>query len=97
MKTVYSVFLLELRRVFSKRNIVILIVLMLLCLYFVQKGIQTYRSIFDQKEKFLETEWLKTELYFSYALYGAYGFRLLFVPSPLSVLFHPAPSARLVP
>lgn len=87
MKTLYTVFFLELRRIFSKRNIIILILFLLLCLYFVQKGIQHYRVIIDKKEKFLETERLKTELYISYALYATYGFRLLFVPSPLSVLF----------
>ena len=87
MKTLYTVFLLELRRVFSKRNIIILIIFLLLCLYFVQKGIHNYRTIIDSKEKFLETERLKTDLYISYAVYAAYGFRLLFVPSPLSVLF----------
>lgn len=59
----------------------------MLCLYFVQKGIHHYRTIIDNKQKFLETERLKTDLYFSYAIYAAYGFRLFFVPSPLSVLF----------
>ncbi len=59
----------------------------MLCLYFVQVGIHHYRTIIDNKEKFLETERLKTDLYINYALYAVYGFRLQFVPSPLSVLF----------
>jgi ABC-type transport system involved in multi-copper enzyme maturation permease subunit len=59
----------------------------MMCLYFVQKGINQYRTIIEDKEKFLETERLKTDLYFSYSVYANYGFRLQFLPSPLSVLF----------
>ena len=87
MKTFYTVLLLEHRRIFSRRNIIILILFLLLCLYFIQAGVHHYKTIIQDKEKFLETERIKTDLYINYAIYGSYGFRLLFVPSPLSILF----------
>lgn len=87
MKTLITVLWLELRRIFSKRNIIILILFGILCFYFIQVGVHHYKTIIQDKEKFLETENLKVELFINYAIYAAYGFRLLFVPSPLSILF----------
>lgn len=87
MRTFITVLSLEIRRVFSRRNVIILVLFFLLCQYFVQVGIHQYKTIIQDKDKFLETEKLKTDLYINYALYGSYGFRILFVPSPLSALF----------
>lgn len=59
----------------------------LLSLYFVQIGINNYKSVIENKEIFQNFERLKVKQYNNYNQYGTYGFRILFVPSPLSIYY----------
>ena len=79
---------LELKRMFSIRLLILCFILLLLSLYFVQIGIDDYERIIANKERFQDIERLKVNQYFTYAQYGAYGFRLMFIPSPLSIFFN---------
>lgn len=88
MKFFRAVFRLEFKRFWCKRNVLIFLVFFLLLLYFLQDGINNYHSILSNKDLFQETERTKVDQYVLYTQYGAYGIRLLFIPSPLSVVFN---------
>jgi len=88
MKSFFILFKFELRRFASKRNILLLLVLLLFSLYFLQSGINEYKSILNRKDKFLEIEKAKVSQYINYSQYGTYGFRMLFMPSPLMAFFN---------
>ncbi len=78
---------LEWKRLLNKKNSGLLLVLWLLCLYFVQLGVSDYKSLLESKENFQETERLKVKRYTHYGLYGTYGLRLMFMPSPAGIFF----------
>ena len=88
MHTFKAFFILEFKRFFGKRNGVIILLLLLLSLLFIQNGINEYKNILSHKEKFQETEETKVSSYISYRVYGAYGFRMLFVPAPITIFFN---------
>jgi len=79
--------LLEFKRIFTRRNIILLLSLFGLALYFVQSGIYRFNDFNQNKEKFKNVEKLKVNNYINYPYYSMYGFRLLFNPSPLSIFF----------
>jgi hypothetical protein len=58
-----------------------------LSLYFVQDGIDDYKRVIQNKENFQQVERINIEKFVNYLQYGTYGFRLLFIPSPLNILF----------
>ena len=87
MKTLYSFLILEFRRFFSRRNTVVFVLFLLLCLYFVQDGVSEYKEIFGNKEEFQEIEKANIKKFVNYTQYGIYGFRLMFIPSPLTAFF----------
>jgi len=66
---------------------VLFLFLSLLSLYFVQIGIYNYKNVIEKRERFSSFENLKLKQYVTYAQYGTYGMRIMFVPSPLSVFF----------
>lgn len=88
MRTFKSFFILEFKRFFGKRNGVIILLLFLLALFFVQNGVDDYKNILSHKEKFQEIERTKVSRYLNYRYYGTYGFRMLFVPAPITVFFN---------
>lgn len=87
MRTFKAIFAMESQRLLNNKNIGLLILFSLLCFYFVQIGSGNYKSIIENKEKFQDIERLKVKQYISYSQYGSYGFRMLFIPSPLSIFF----------
>jgi len=87
MRNFPSFFILELKRTFCKRNIIILSIFLLFAVYFVQDGIGDFTHITANKEQFKEIEKMKVSQYDYYNQYGKFGFRLLFIPSPLCSLF----------
>ena len=87
MKTIKDMLVMEISRVLNKKILVILVFITLLSLYFVQTGVNSYKGIIESKVKFLDIEKLKVKQYINYAQYGTYGFRILFIPSPLSAYF----------
>ncbi len=87
MRTFISFFILEFKRFFGKRNIIIILLLLFFSLVFIQSGINEYKSILNRKDKFQEYERTKVSEYINYSLYGGYGIRMLFVPAPISAFF----------
>jgi ABC-type Na+ transport system ATPase subunit NatA/vacuolar-type H+-ATPase subunit H len=57
-------------------------------MYLVHTAVQQYKDILNSKEEFQEIERLKVQRFINYNQYGGYGFRLLFIPSPLSSFFN---------
>ncbi|MCP5046498.1 MAG: ABC transporter permease subunit [bacterium] len=88
MNMFYAFFKLESKRFFCKRNMVIFLLFWMFCLYFVQVGVQQYKSVLESKENFLQSERLNVKQFVTYYQYGTFGFRLLFLPSPFSSLFY---------
>jgi len=81
MKPFSKIFFLELNRTLKKLNIFILLGFFLVGMLFIQMGINRYKENLESIGKFEEVERSKIEQYTTYTQYGAYGFRLLFVPS----------------
>ena len=87
MRTFKATFIMEAQRLLDKKTVGVLLLFLILCLYFVQTGVNNYQSIIETREEFQDIERMKVRQYINYAQYGAYGFRMLFVPGPLSVYF----------
>jgi hypothetical protein len=87
MHTFRAIFGLEARRFFCRRNGIIFVAFLTLLLLFLLDGIVTYKTEIEDMKLFQETERNKVEHFVHYTQYGAYGIRLKFVPSPMSVLF----------
>ena len=77
---------LEASRIFCIRKALILLLFYLFSIYFIQSGIGQYKENLREKEPFQEYEKIRVENFQYYAQYGTYGFRLLFIPGPLSAL-----------
>lgn len=74
------------KRVYSdKKNILFFFVITVLALYFTFSGINEYRRFRIDETNFIHYEREKIGKYVNYSQYGAYGFRLLYAPSPLIV------------
>ena len=80
-------FFLEASRIFCIRKVLMLLLFYLFSIYFIQSGIGQYKENIGEKEHFQEFEKIRVENFQYYAQYGTYGFRLLFIPGPLSALF----------
>jgi ABC-type Na+ transport system ATPase subunit NatA len=87
MKTFSSFFLLELKRLYSKRNIVVFLLFFLLCQYLVQVRINEYKLKLENKAEFHEIERTNGEKFMNYSQYGTFGFRLMFIPPVISAFF----------
>lgn len=83
-----SFFIYELRLFFRGRYTLILGVLMLIfSLLFIQIGAAKYKSILKHKTVFQQHEQQKIGYFTTYTQYGAYGYRILFVPSGFYIFF----------
>ncbi|MDQ1349942.1 MAG: transporter permease subunit [Acidobacteriota bacterium] len=87
MRTFKTFFIFEFKRFFGRRNVIIIVLLLLFSLVFIQNGINDYKNLLDHKDKFQEFERTKTTQYINYVQYGIYGIRMLFVPAPISIFF----------
>jgi hypothetical protein len=87
MNTIMTSFILESKRQLNKKSLWLFLFFTLLSLYFVQNGINNYANTVESKGRFLDIEKMKVEQYATYGQYGTYGFRVLFIPSPLSIFF----------
>jgi hypothetical protein len=76
----------EARRIFCIRKALILLLFCLFSVYFIQSGISQYKENLGEKGHFQEFEKIRVENFQYYVQYGTYGFRLLFIPGPLSAL-----------
>lgn len=77
----------EVGRLLSKRKALISLFFYLFAVYLIQSGIAQYNNGFEERKRFQEFEKTRIENFQYYAQYGTYGFRLLYVPGPLSAVF----------
>ncbi|MCK4764154.1 MAG: hypothetical protein KAW12_18285 [Candidatus Aminicenantes bacterium] len=81
----------ESKRLFAnKKHVVFFLFFLLLSLYFVNSGVEKYKNFFIEKANFLDYEKRRIKQYINYEQYGAYGFRVLFQPSPLTLFYSSA-------
>lgn len=88
-------FRIDAKRFFRLRNVMVMILLFGLAMYFVNSGINHYKDLSKSKIEFQELERLKIELYYDWYQYSTLGFRLIFIPGPNIVFGYdtaPAPS-----
>jgi hypothetical protein len=77
----------EASRISCIRKVLILLIFYLFSVYLIQSGIGQFRENLGERVHFQEFEKIRVENFQFYAQYGTYGFRLLFIPGPLSGLF----------
>lgn len=87
MKIFTSLFLLELKKIIYRRNIVIFVLFFVLLLAFLQNGISEYEKLIENTIDFKESENQRIQQYILYTQYGGYGFRILFLPDYTSIIF----------
>lgn len=78
----------EFKKLSGKRKILIFLLITASFLYLVQDGINVYEGIIQNVKTFQEVEKLKIQVFTSMKQYALYGFRISFIPVPLSVLFY---------
>lgn len=78
----------EWRRLFAeKKNLIFLGFIALFSAYFTWSGLNEFRQFQVEKEIFIKFEKEKISQIVNYSQYGAFGFRLLYEPSPLNLFF----------
>lgn len=78
----------EFRRFFKRRlTLSAAILILVLSAAVTQVAVNDYKDKLDSLEQFRETERFKVTQYTNYTQYGGYGYRTLFIPNPLSILF----------
>lgn len=87
MESFFPIYKLEFKRLFNKKTIGLFLFVTLLSLYFIQSGVSDYKLIIENKRSFQDFERMRVKQYQNYNQYGTYGFRIYFVPSPLSIFF----------
>lgn len=88
MKQFFYCFHYELKRSIRGLNIILAVVFMLMALYFVNKGANNYNGNITEKESFKQIEKTKMERWQNYRQLGEGGFRVIYIPPPLTVFFH---------
>jgi hypothetical protein len=83
-----AIFTFELKRRLCRRDIIVFLFIVAVVLFFVQYGKNKYVDTAENIRAFQEAENNKVSQYVLYRQYGAFGMRLLFIPSPYSVLFN---------
>ncbi len=87
MNGLISIIKIEWKRFLRPRNILLGVIFLVLAAYLVFSGISQYNEIIKSKENFKDTEQKKVEKYLNYNHYGSFGFRVMYVPSPVSIFF----------
>lgn len=78
----------EFRRFFKRwLTLTAALLILVLSLAVIQVGVGDYKDQLDRMAQFRETEAFKVTQYTNYTQYGGYGYRTLFLPSPVSILF----------
>lgn len=88
MRAITAFLVLEFKRFFCKRNIIMVSVLWMLAMVFVQMGTDDYKYRVYQREVFQKIEKEKVSKFINYTQYGTYGFRMYFLAHPTSILFN---------
>ncbi|MCP5047177.1 MAG: hypothetical protein GY940_08395 [bacterium] len=90
MKSFKYFFKTQFRSLLNTITIILAILYFAVSLYFVHDGIDLNKSIQRKMEHFKKIEQSKVEKHMNYSRYGAQGFRVLYVSSPLSIFLYNA-------
>jgi len=82
-----AVFDYEVRKRLNKRDIIIFFIILLTLVFMVQHGKKRYLASLENQGVFQEMESTKVSKYSLYRQYGAFGIKLLFVPSKYSIIY----------
>lgn len=82
-----ALFVLLLKRFFSRRNIFLLLVLLVLSIYSTQQGIKERKQILNDLEEFKNSASIEFNNIRHYSKYSQTGFKILLIPGPASVFF----------
>jgi hypothetical protein len=85
--SIFTFFKYEARQSLSKTYVTAALVILAIALCFVQNGVYEYQKYQEQIKIFQSVETTLIETYATYRHYASYGFRMLFSPSPISILF----------
>lgn len=88
MRTFRAIFKLELANFLRKRNLFLLLSILLLSLVLSQDSANSYTSQIAEIKTFVEVEHAKVKEYVLTTQYGAYGIRVLYVPTPQNILYN---------
>jgi ABC-type transport system involved in multi-copper enzyme maturation permease subunit len=88
MKQFFYCFHYELKRSIRGLNIILAVLFTLMALYFVNNGANNYNDTIAEKENFKQIEKMKTEKWQNYTQVGEFGFRVIYIPPPLTFFFH---------
>ncbi|MGE5343265.1 MAG: hypothetical protein ACM3SY_17490 [Candidatus Omnitrophota bacterium] len=80
------ILLLEMEQNIKKVGIIVSLFVLLLAVLINQVGIKNYHMAKKQQQEFVESERKAFESFFSYRQYGAFGFQVMMMPSPLSII-----------
>lgn len=78
---------LEAKKVLSRRYLTIALVFLVASGYFIQYGIGQYKHVLKERDNFIKFEFDTYQQFINPSVYGDYGFRLLYEPSPLMAFF----------
>jgi ABC-type transport system involved in multi-copper enzyme maturation permease subunit len=87
MKQFFYCFHFEFKRSLRGLSLILALLFTLMALYFVNNGANAYNDIITEKESFKKIEKMKVERYRNYTQLGEAGFRVIYIPPPLSVFF----------
>ncbi len=78
---------LETKKVLGRRYLTIVLIFFVASGYFIQYGIGQYKHLMEESNNFIKFESDTYQQFVYPAMYGDYGFRILYEPSPLMVFF----------
>jgi hypothetical protein len=88
MKQFFNCFDFELKRSLRGLNLILAVLFALLALYFVNNGANGYNDSIKEKDNFKQIEKEKMEKALNYNQMGEGGFRVIYIPPPLTVFFY---------
>jgi hypothetical protein len=78
---------LEVKKVLGKRYLTIALIFLAASGYFIQHGIGQYKHILEERDNFIKFESDTFQQFIDPSVYGGYGFRILYEPTPLMAFF----------
>lgn len=87
MRSIISMLKYDARNAVSAKIVITILILLVFTLGFAQYGIYDYKKSLENKESFQDVEKNLVDIYATYRHYAAYGFRVVSLPAPISILF----------
>ncbi len=87
MSDVITVLKYEARQSLLRMNVIAVLLILAVALGFIQYGVLEYKKSLEQKASFQSVETDLVDTYATYRHYASYGFRVMFLPAPMSIFF----------